>query len=359
MHHFLKQSLFFLSLGIAHLDACTGIQITSQDGSSINGRTVEFGTFIDMHICVIPRKLSFEGKTPLGAGLSYTSKYAVLGVYCFEDQVAMDGVNEKGLACGAFYFPGFASYTPTTKDNQKNSISPVEFPNFVLTQFASLEEVKEGIKDIIIAPTVIEGWGSVPAPFHYIVYDKSGKSIVIEPLQEKLKVYENPIGAFTNSPTFDWHIENLRNFINLTPFNVPAITLRGVDLAPFGQGSGMVGIPGDFTPPSRFVRAAIFSTTAKPSKDVEGAVGQTFHILNQFDIPVGVARAKEGNEVGTDYTLLTTVKDPNRLRYYFKSYADQTIKWVAFEDFDLNAKTIKSGDTIGKNTTFNVSDTLK
>lgn len=337
-----------------HVQACTGIRMTAQDGTSVNGRTVEFGIIIDMHACIIPRNFAFIGKTPSGYGLRYTSKYAVAGIYCFKDKVIMDGVNEKGLSCGAFYFPGFAGYASIDKANQSKALSPVEFPNWVLTQFSTLSEVKAALDSIVIAPTIIEGWGPTPIPLHYIVYDMQGNALVIEPIDGKLVTYENKIGTFTNSPTFDWQLENLRNFINLTPYNAKPISLRGVTLAPFGQGSGMVGLPGDFTPPSRFVRAAIFSSTALAVQNAEELVGQTFHILNQFDIPMGVARQK--GEV--DYTLLTTVKDPNTQRYYFKSYEDQTIKWITLKEFDLNAPTIKSVETKGKPTTFNVSSSL-
>ena len=346
-----------MSLSCA-LEACTGIRLTAKDGASVSGRTVEFGTVIDMSAAVIPRNYTFTGKTPKGDGLVYTAKYAAVGIYCFQDQVLMDGMNEKGLTAAAFYFPGFAGYTPVTEDNQKKALSPVEFPNWILTQFATLDEVKAALNSVVIAPTVIEGWGPIPAPFHYIIYDKQGNSLVIEPIDGKLKIHENKIGAFTNSPAFDWHMENLRNFINLTPFNADPITLRGVKLAPFGQGSGMVGIPGDFTPPSRFVRAAIFSSTAEPAKNSEKLVGQAFHILNQFDIPLGAARGKENGQVETDYTLLTSVKDPNSLKYYFKSYEDQTIRWVGLNEMNLNAAAIKSIGTTGEETTLNISPSL-
>ncbi len=359
MRKFFQIFIAIFTMSVCHLNGCTGIRMTGKDGSSVNGRTVEFGTNIEMSVCVIPRHFTFIGKTPAGEGLKYTSKYAAAGIYCFKDQVLMDGVNEEGLACAAFYFPGFAGYTAVDSGNQSKAISPVEFPNWVLTQFASLEEVKEALKSIVIAPTVLADWGATPPPFHYIVYDKQGNALVIEPVDGHLVTYDNKIGVFTNSPTFDWHLENLRNFINLTSFNAKPITLRDVRLAPFGQGSGMVGLPGDFTPPSRFVRAAIFSSTAIAAKDVESVVGQTFHILNQFDIPVGAVRQKASGGFETDSTLLTSVKDPNRLRYYFKSYDDQTIKWIALKDFNLNAETIKSAPTTGENTTFNVSESLK
>jgi choloylglycine hydrolase len=350
--------MFFMSL-VCCIYACTGIRMTATDGSSVNGRTVEFGTPIEMHACVIPRNYQFTGQTPKGDGIRYTSKYAAAGIYCFNTPVLMDGLNEKGLSCGSFYFPGFASYATIDKTNQGKALSPVEFPNWVLTQFATIAEVKEALSSIVIAPTVSKEWGPAPAPFHYVVYDKEGNSLVIEPLNGTLVAFENKIGTITNSPAFDWHMENLRNFINLTPFNAKSINLRGVNLAPFGQGSGMVGLPGDFSPPSRFIRAAIFSSTATPSKNAEDLVGQTFHILNQFDIPVGAAKAKENGKIQIDYTLLTSVKDPNMLRYYYKSHDDQTIKWISLKDFNLRAKTIKSAGTKGKNTTVNVSSTLR
>ena len=115
-----------------------------------------------------------------------------------------------------------------------------------------------------------------------------------------------------------------------------------------GQGSGMIGLPGDFTPPSRFVRAAIFSKTAVPSKTAQDGVEQVFHILNNFDIPVGVSREVSDGVVHTDYTMLTLARDPQSLRYYYKSYADQTIRMIDLKQLDLNAKAIRLISTSGQ-----------
>jgi choloylglycine hydrolase len=325
----------------------------------VNGRTVEFAVQLDMHAVVIPRNYPFVGKTPKGNGLAYTSKYAATGIYCFEDQLILDGINEKGLAIGAFYFPGYADYAEITKENQSSALSPVDFTNWILTQFATIEEVKAALHSISIAPTVVQGWGPQPPPFHYVVYDRDGESLVIEPVDGTLKTYDNKIGAFTNSPTFDWHLTNLNNFINLTPYNAPSLNLKGVELEAFGQGSGMVGLPGDFTPPSRFVRAALFSSYATPSKNAGELVFQAFHILNQFDIPVGAVRQKEGRKTGKDITMLTSVKDPQSLTYFFKSYEDQSIRSIELKQFDLDAKRIKSLKIQGREQTRNISSTLK
>lgn len=341
------------------IEACTGLRLTAKDGHSVHGRTLEFGVKIDTSVVVIPRNFSFTASTPNGEGLIYKAKYAVIGAICYDKMVVMDGMNEQGLSVGTFYFPGYAGYTPTTADNQSRSLSPLDFSNWILTQFASLDEVKNHLSNIVIAPTVEATWGSTPPPFHYIVYDKNGQSLVIEPLEGKLIVHDNPLGVFSNSPTFDWHMTNLRNFINLTPVNVPPLKIKELILKPFGQGSGMVGLPGDFTPPSRFIRAAIFSMTATPSVDAHEAVFQTFHVLNQFDIPVGIAREVIDNTILTDYTMITAVHDPVHLRYYFKTYEDQEIKVVDLNAFDKEASEIKKVSTSGKRPFIDISKDLK
>lgn len=357
----MKTLTFFLALVscVFQLSACTGLLTVASDRSTVNGRTVEFGIDLDMSVAVVPRGYAFVGKTPSGSGLAYKAKYAAAGIYCFDSPVLMDGINEKGLVAAAFYFPGYASYAKMSASNQSRGLSPVDFTNWILTQFATLEEVKAGIKSVVIAPTVLENWGSTPPPFHYIVYDKSGRSIVIEPIDGALVVYENDLGVITNSPTFDWHITNLGNYVNLTPYNVGALTLRNLTAQGFGQGSGMLGLPGDFTPPSRFVRATFFSVAALPSKDSSEAVDQTFHILNQFDIPLGSVRQKEQGATSYDYTQLTSVKDPQTLEYFFRSYDNEAIEYVNLSHFDLNSKEIKAMRVQGKQSKFDVSSKLR
>lgn len=323
------------------LGACTAIKLAAQDGSTVHGRTAEFGLDLQLSLVAIPAGISFEGTTPQGKGLQYTSKYGAVGAMTFDNPVMIDGINEKGLAVGAFYFPGYAAYSKTTSENQSQSLSPLEFPNWILTNFATVEEVKSGIAGVAIAPTVIEGWGSESPPLHYIVYDKAGKSIVIEPLEGKLVVRDSPMGIITNSPTFDWHQTNLRNYVGLSPYNPKAVTVDDLKLNPFGQGSGMVGLPGDFSPPSRFVRATAYSALAIPSKNSDEAVLQAFHILNQFDIPVGFVRAKVGDKTMSEWTLATTVRDPKNLKYYMRTYADQTIRAVDVKQVTQDSKAIK------------------
>lgn len=272
------KSLLIAAIGFAFIPhpalACTGIMLRAKDGAIIHGRTVEFGTTIDSSIVMVPRGYAFIGQTPKGDGLQYKSKYAVVGAIAFTDVKLLDGLNEKGLAVGAFYFPTFAEYTPVTQSNQSKALSPSDFPNWILTQFASVDEVRKAIESdaVVITPTILAGWGAESPPFHYIVYDRTGASIVIEPIKGRLVIYDNPLGVMSNSPSFDWHMTNLRNYIALNPRNVPPVKINGETFRQLGQGSGMLGLPGDFTPPSRFVRAAVFSATAIPSDTADQGI---------------------------------------------------------------------------------------
>jgi choloylglycine hydrolase len=157
---------------------------------------------------------------------------------------------------------------------------------------------------------------------HYVVHDATGKSIVLEYPEGRLNFHDNPLGIMSNSPTFDWHMTNLRNYVNFSLMNVPPVQLGSVNLLPFGQGSGMLGLPGDFTPPSRFVRAAAFSQSVLPSQTGNETVLEVFHILNAFDIPKGGAREHEKDEHGNvlaDYTIWTSANDLKAKRFYFRT----------------------------------------
>ena len=345
----------------APASACTGIRLEAADGSVVTGRTLEFGFVITTDIVAIPRGHAFASKTTIGPGLAWAGKYATVGAVLQGTDYLIDGINEKGLAVGLFYFPTFASYAETTRDNQARSVAIVDFGTWLLTNFATLDEVRAAVgpDGVVIAPTLAPGFPPEPQPVHFVVYDKTGASIVIEPLDGKLKVFDNSLGVITNSPTFDWHMINLRNYVALNPRNVPPVTIDGATIRQMGQGSGMLGLPGDFTPPSRFVRATVFSATAIPSKTAGEAVFQLFHILNNFDIPVGVAREEHDGVIHTDYTMLTTARDPQALKYYWKTYDDQTIRSVDLNALDPNAKAILRVSTSGQQPVVDLTRAMK
>ncbi len=364
--NFKKQTLGLVAAVAAALamntaNACTGCQITTQDKAVINGRTVEFGVFLDTSIVVVPRGYEFTGTTTLGPGKKWKSKYASVGMILVDNEVIVDGMNEKGLVTASFYFPGYAKYSVTTKENQHISMSSSDITQWILSMFETVDEVKKAIEnnEVAISPVLTPGFPPQVQPFHFIVYDRTGKSIVFEPLDGKLKVYDNPIGVITNSPTFDWHMTNLRNYVTLMAHTPEEVKVFGATLKPLGQGAGMLGLPGDFTPPSRFVRAAAFAASTIPDKTADEGVMQVFHILNSFDIPVGAARTIEDGKVFSDYTMLTVVRDTKNLRFYYKTYEDQRIKMVDLKKFKLDGDKILRLHTKDKQKFIDVSGDLK
>ncbi len=248
----------------------------------------------------------------------------MVGANAVGQTVIMDGMNDQGLSFGLFYFPGFAEYPAVTSENASHAMAPFEFGAWVLGNFASVDELKADLAQGVVVDTPAPGFGSSPS--HYFVRDRAGKSIVIEPLGGVLKVFDAPLGVVTNAPAYDWHLTNLRNYLNLSVTGVPPLDLDGLKLTQLGQGAGMHGLPGDFTPPSRFVRAVAFSQAELPSATAEDAVLSAFHILNQFDIPRGSVRDK--TDGGVELTQWTAVSDTRNLRWYFKTYDDQTIRVV-------------------------------
>ena len=245
---------------------CTGIRLIADDGTVVHARTMEFAIDIHSDVIMIPRGYTRVGTTPDGKeGLKWKAKYASVGANGVGLPVLFDGLNEKGLAAGTFYFPTSAGYMPYSAADAGKTIAQWEVGSWILENFASVEEVKAKIGNIVVPAVVFGGWGFAPEA-HYIVHDASGKSIVIEYVGGKLNVYDNPLGVITNTPTFDWHMTNLRNYLNFSMTNAPPVQLGSIKLLPTGQGSGMLGLPGDFTPPSRFVRAVAFSQSVLKPK---------------------------------------------------------------------------------------------
>ncbi len=222
--------------------ACTGISLKAKDGAAIRGRTLEFGFPMQSNVLVIPAGKEISGTLPDGGkGLTYTTRYGVVGANALDLPVILDGLNDQGLSVGLFYFPDYARYTPLTAENAKRAIAPQEFGLWVLANFATVDEVKEGVKDIVVVPTPAPGLGSaqgmVPARISSF-RTRRGKSIAVEPVDGTLKVHDAPLGVMTNAPTYDWHMTNLANYINLSVKDVESAKLGDVTLPAFGSGCG-------------------------------------------------------------------------------------------------------------------------
>ncbi|MGV0952268.1 MAG: linear amide C-N hydrolase [Azonexus sp.] len=344
-----------LAGALVPVQACTGIRLSATDGTVVFARTLEFGTDLDSDVILVPRGYARASIAPDGkSGLEWKTKYASLGANGAGLPFLFDGLNEKGLAVGTFYFPDTAGYMPYRPNEASKTVAPWEVGSWILENFATVAEVRKNIGKIVVPAVVFKTWGFVP-PVHYAVNDASGESIVIEYVGGQLNIHDNPLGVMTNSPSFEWMMTNLRNYVNFSFTNAPAVQLGPVKLEPFGQGSGMLGLPGDFTPPSRFVRAVAFTqgTGVFPLATGSDAVLRAFKILNNFDIPKGSTREREKDEHGNivaDYTLWTSASDLKARRFYIRTYDNSQIRSVDLTKMDLDAKDIARFSIKGEET---------
>jgi choloylglycine hydrolase len=319
--------------------ACTGLTLTAEDGAKVYGRTVEWGAFdLKSRLMIVRQGQEFQSKLSDGApGMRWTAKYGVVGIDALEKPVLVDGMNERGLAVGLFYLPGFTTYQTFLPDAADKSMGPLDVANYLLTSFASIDEVRKGIAEIRVVPVVEPALG-FPAPVHFQVTEAGGKAITIEYIDGKLVTFDNPLGVITNAPNFDWHMTNLRNYVNLSPVSLPGKKIGELDFKELGAGSGMIGLPGDYTPPSRFVRAVAFSKTARSTKDGPETIYEMFRILDSFNVPLGAA---EGSSLGGDTkgmrsaTIWTSVSDTKNRVFYYNTQHNRRVRLIDLKQIDF------------------------
>jgi penicillin V acylase-like amidase (Ntn superfamily) len=275
---------------------CSGIKILCADGTVLLSRTLEFG-----------HKFKYS---------KYISK-DVIGLLG-DDGLVLDGLNRHGLCCMVFYFKGYIEYSDTEIEGNIN-LSPLNVVQHLIFQCKNISEVRELAPKITVLNTIYPPWGIVP-PGHWICADRSGECCVLEAVDGVLKVYDNFLNIFANSPSFPEQIARLEQY--------PAFTnkqLEGNSML----GSGFLGLPGDFTSPSRFARLHAFEKTyTKPAKSEDG-IQTAFHILNNFDIVTGFVMSPDGQASNTQYTV---VYDLSNFDAFIKTYEDQTIKNIRDRD---------------------------
>lgn len=325
--------------------ACTSFVLRALDGAAVYGRTMEWGTF-DLHsrLVIVPRNHGFTAHTPDGkSGFSWKGKYGAVAIDALERDILTDGMNEKGLVVGVLYLPGFAEYEPYDPQKADRSMGSSDFASYLLTQFANVDEVRAGIKTVRVVPIPEPALGGIAPPLHWIVTDPSGKTIVIEYLKGQLHVFDDPLRVLTNAPSFDWHMTNLRNYINLSVVGLPGKKIENLDFKPLGGGSGMIGLPGDFTPPSRFVRVVAWTQTARRTLNGPEAVYEVLRILDNFDVPLG---GSEGPDVQNSKlagmrssTIWTSVGDTKNLVYYYHTQHNRRLRMVDLKKVDFSPHT--------------------
>ena len=315
---------------------CTGLALETKDGLHLFGRNMDIEYSFNQSIIFIPRNFKCVNKSNKK---ELTTKYAVLGMgTIFDDYPTFaDGMNEKGLGCAGLNFPVYVSYSKEDIEGKTN-IPVYNFLLWVLANFSSVEEVKEALKNANIVDIPINK--NIPnTTLHWMISDITGKSIVVEQTKEKLNVFDNNIGVLTNSPTFDWHVANLNQYVGLRYNQVPEFKLGDQSLTALGQGTGLVGLPGDFTPASRFIRVAFLrDAMIKNDKDSIDLI-EFFHILNNVAMVRGSTRTVEEKSDLTQYTSCMCVE---KGIYYYNTYENNQINAIDMNKENLDGNEIKT-----------------
>ncbi|MCP4954187.1 MAG: choloylglycine hydrolase family protein [Photobacterium aquimaris] len=342
---------------------CTGIPVRIKSnrkcigGNLIFARTMEFGADMKSKLRFTPAGTKFNAKLQLNKntdkldGTEWKSEYAIFGPTAMGTDSIIEGINENGLNVSGFYFPGYAEYQPFPVDQHKLSVSigPLDVVQYLLGTCKNVAEAGESLKGVNVCCSYLPALKEFP-PLHWIIQSKNEPAIVIEYLKGELNIIKNPLNVLTNSPNFKWHMTNLRNYVNLSYNNAQTLELTGgEELTPFGQGSGMLGLPGDFTPPSRFVRAVALSqsvalpgASSSPETDEEG-VNMAWNLIDNIAIPIGAARSPDkelGKDEQDDYTQWVSVSDLTNLKYYYRTYNNQNIRVVDVEQLIKNESDI-------------------
>jgi choloylglycine hydrolase len=325
---------------LENASACTGISLRAADGGVVVARTVEWALGDAKHdrLVIFPRGRDFTALTPDGPkGRRWTSRHGFVTITAYDQDYGPDGLNEAGLYVGMYYFPGFAEFAPYDPSQAGRSLSVGDFMQWMLSSFRTVAEVREHLDEVTVVNVEDPRFGGAPLPFHWKIADASGACMILEISQKgRVQVHDAFLGVITNSPDYSWHLTNLRNHIGLSPAPRAAITLEGLKLSPLGGGSGFVGLPGDFTPPSRFIRAAAFTASARPLKTSHEAVFEAFRILDSFNIPAGTTAPRE--KIATDITgatQITTAADLQERVLYFHTMSNRRVRTIDLKRVDF------------------------
>ncbi len=315
-------------------NACTGITLKATDNSVIAARTMDWsGAETNNMYVIVPRGHSQQSLLPDGKmeGLEFSALYGYAGIATEQPEFVIDGTNEAGLSAALFYFPNYGKYEPYNDATKDISLADFQVVSWILARFATIDQVKQAINDVRIINV-----DPSASTVHWRITDATGRQVVLEIVNGVPNFYENEIGVLTNSPGFQWQMTNLNNYVNLHPGGAGPTEFGPIELRSFGSGSGFRGLPGDFTPPSRFVRAAFLKTYALPQTNAFDAVTQAFHILNNFDIPSGiqfpVGKSPTNMPAATQWTIATDVT--NRTIYYHTMY-DRSIRKLDMDKIDF------------------------
>lgn len=296
-----------------------------------------FGRNLDLHyhyreaVTVTPRNYPLRFRC--GAKLDH--HYALIGMATVEDGYPLyyEATNEKGLSLAGLNFPENAVYYPEAAG--KNNIAPFELIPWLLGQCATVDEALERAKKLNLWDTPFSEKFPL-SPLHFLLADRD-RAVVLEPLRDGLKISEDPVGVLANNPPFDFHMHYLTHFMNLTPRQPENRFSSRLTLEPYSLGMGAMGLPGDLSSASRFVRAAFTKMNAVSGDSEAESVSEVFHILGSVAQQRGLTHIGDGEY---EYTLYTSCCNTDKGIYYYTTYENSQITAVDLRRCDLEGQTV-------------------
>lgn len=309
---------------------CTAISFLS--GHHYFGRNLDLEYHYQESVTITPRNypLNFRAVETLD------THYSIIGIATVIDNYPLyyDATNEHGLSIAALNFPGNAAYNSV--DKSKTNISAFELIPYILGKYRSVNDVKDALKEINIVDIPFSD--DLPiTPLHWLIADRM-QSITFEQTKDGTHIYNNPINVLTNNPPFPYHLENLCNYLNLTANEAENRFSSKIDLNAYSRGMGAIGLPGDLSSASRFVRAAFVLQNSVAEDNVETSLSQFFHILGSVEQQKGCARVGDLFEE----TVYTSCCDADCGVYYYTTYNNRQITAVDMHRHDINGTTLIS-----------------
>ena len=310
---------------------CTAITYQTKD--FYFGRNLDLEYSYQETVTVTPRKYAFYFRN----GTCVSTHYAMIGMATVSDGYPLyyEATNEKGLSLAGLNFPGNATYYPHAPN--MDNVAPFELIPWILCQCATVAEAMSKIERLNLWNTPFSAAFPL-SPLHWILADKSC-SIVIEPMEDGLHIHENPIGILTNNPPFDFHLYNLVNYMNVT--SQPPVNRfhPGTDLKPYSQGMGSIGLPGDMSSTSRFIKAAFTKLNSVSGDSESESISQFFHILGSVVQQRGLTYVQDGKY---EFTLYSSCCNTDKGIYYYTTYGNRQITAVDMYREDLDRSSVIS-----------------
>lgn len=305
---------------------CTAITYKTKD--HYFGRTLDLEYTYEEQVTVTPRNYEFEFRTKE----AIKSHYAIIGMATVVNNYPLyyEATNEFGLSMAGLNFPGNAHYFPL--EEGKDNIAPFEFIPWILSQCKDLGEAKKLLEKISLCKLNFSE--ELPlSPLHWMMADKEG-AVTVEATAEGLRIYDNPVGVLTNNPPFPYHMTHLCDYMNVTAMP-PENRFGRVGLPAYSRGMGGMGLPGDVSSASRFVRAAFVKLNSVSGEREEESISQFFHILGAVEQQRGCACLPDGSY---ELTAYTSCMNTDRGIYYYTTYENHAICAVDMHRCDLEGK---------------------